>query len=156
MVFALPGVRPRASRSSTWTRTTRSSRSRVWSTRKRKRPPLPQRRTRRQNRPPSSQVQASPRFGWPLAHVRAAFTVLVLSTTLASCSSADERVLLTQFFAASRLRDLTAIQNVATVVFEPATDGIVTSFELMRVSVLEPSAGQPLSEEVSISAPVKL
>ena len=39
----------------------------------------------------------------------------------------------TQFFAASRLRDLTALRNVSTVVFEPASDGIVTSFEITGI-----------------------
>ena len=40
----------------------------------------------------------------------------------------------TQFFAASRLRDLTALQKIATVVFEPTRDGIVTSFEITGVT----------------------
>ena len=83
-------------------------------------------------------------------------TVLLLAIALTACSSADERILLNQFFAASRLRDLTALRNVATVVFEPATDGIVTRFELVGVKVLQASGGEAMSEEVSIVAPVRL
>jgi len=91
-----------------------------------------------------------------LVHVRTGLAVSLLAIVLAACSSADERILLNQFFAASRLRDLTALRNVATVVFEPTTDGIVTSFELLSVTVVPASAGQASSEEVSILAPVRL
>ena len=80
----------------------------------------------------------------------------LLTLAPAACSSADERILLNQFFAASRLRDLTALRNVATVVFEPATDGIVTGFELLDVTVTRASRAQALAEEVSIAAPVRL
>jgi hypothetical protein len=90
-----------------------------------------------------------------LVHLRTGLTVSLLTIVLAACSSADERILLNQFFAASRLRDLTALRNVATVVFEPATEGIVTSFELLSVTVVRASEGQA-SEEVAIAAPVRL
>jgi hypothetical protein len=85
-------------------------------------------------------------------------TALIASLllTLAGCSSAAERTLLTQFFAASRLRDLTALRNIATVVFEPATDGTVTSFDLVAVAVTQAQQGEPIAEDVSISAPVRL
>jgi hypothetical protein len=88
--------------------------------------------------------------------VKTALTVSLFTLTLVSCSAAAERTLLTEFFAASRLRDLTALSNFATVVFEPATDGIVTSFDLLGVTVVPAPGGQPVSKEVSISAPVKL
>ncbi len=47
------------------------------------------------------------------------------------------------------------MKNIATVVFEPATQGIVTSFEITNI---EPhrNGGELVSESVSISAPVKL
>lgn len=67
-----------------------------------------------------------------------------------SCGPDTERVLLSQFFAASRLRDLTALRKFSTVVFEPASDGIVTSFEILTVSE---RAG---AKEVWLTAPVKL
>jgi hypothetical protein len=90
--------------------------------------------------------------------VRIARALAVPLTTLilASCSGTAERTLLTQFFAASRLRDLTALRNFSTVVFEPATDGIVTSFELLGISALPLADGQRASKDVAISAPVRL
>ena len=89
-------------------------------------------------------------------HVKTVLTVALLTVALASCSSAEERTLLAQFFAASRLRDLTAVHNVATVAFEPATDGIVTNFEVVRITVVQASGGQATRKDVLISAPVKL
>jgi hypothetical protein len=75
---------------------------------------------------------------------------------LVGCSGTAERTLLTQFFAASRLRDLTALHNFSTVVFEPATDGIVTGFDLLGISAVPLPDGRLVSEDVSISAPVRL
>jgi hypothetical protein len=80
----------------------------------------------------------------------------LLTLTFLSCSAPAEQPMLTQFFAASRLRDLTALQNFATVVFEPAIDGIVTSFDVTRVTATKGSDGQVVSKDVSISAPVRL
>ena len=62
--------------------------------------------------------------------------VAVSLTTLAvmSCSGAAEEPILSQFFAASRLRDHTALQHFATVSFEPHSQGIVTTFEITNVS----------------------
>ena len=91
-----------------------------------------------------------------LVRVRTGLALSLVTIALVSCSSADERILLNQFFAASRLRDLTALRNVATVVFEPATDGIVTGFELLSVTVVRASQGRTVEEEVSIAAPVRL
>jgi hypothetical protein len=81
---------------------------------------------------------------------------VVLALTLASCSAAPERTRLTQFFAASRLRDLTALRNLGTVVFEPTIDGIVTSFDLLGITVVQARDGHPVSEDVLIAAPVRL
>ena len=78
------------------------------------------------------------------------FTVLLLTLTVLSCGTDSERTLLTQFFAASRLRDLTALGKISTVVFEPASDGIVTSFDITSVT------GRGSREEVLISATVKM
>ena len=83
-----------------------------------------------------------------------ALAVPLTTLILASCAGTAERTLLTQFFAASRLRDLTALGNFSTVVFEPATDGIVTSFDLLGISVVPD--GRLVSKDVSISAPVRL
>ena len=88
--------------------------------------------------------------------MKTALTVSLLALTLVSCSNAAERTLLTQFFAASRLRDLTALHTIATVVFEPATDGIVTSFDMLQLTAVQGPDGLPVSEDVSISAPVRM
>jgi hypothetical protein len=74
----------------------------------------------------------------------------LLSAALSGCSGARERALLDQFFAASRLRDLTALRTVSNVVFEPREQGTVLSFEI--ASVEEVSAG---SEIVHVDAQVR-
>ena len=76
--------------------------------------------------------------------------VIVLMLAVSGCGPNTERTLLNRFFAASRLRDLTALGKIATVVFEPASDGIVTSFDITSVT------GRGSREEVLISAPVKM
>jgi hypothetical protein len=78
--------------------------------------------------------------------IAAALTAL----TLVGCGPAKERVLLDQFFAASRLRDLTALRKFSTVVFEPASDGIVTSFEIVG------AVDRGAARELMIVAPVKM
>ena len=85
---------------------------------------------------------------------RDAALVLLLTLPIAGCGlriADPEFALLTQFFSASRLRDLTALQKVSTVVFEPARDGIVTSFEIEAVA-----ATGSESRNVTIAAPVRL
>jgi hypothetical protein len=92
--------------------------------------------------------------------VRGALGVLLLILPLLSCSAPTEQPLLTQFFAASRLRDLTALRNFSTVVFEPAADGIVTGFDVIGVTSTKGADGRvaptDVSKAVSISAPVRL
>jgi hypothetical protein len=87
---------------------------------------------------------------------RAAVLVLLMTLTAAACAPDAERTLLMQFFAASRLRDLTALRKFSTVVFEPASDGIVTSFDIAAMTAVQGADGQPGSKVVSISAPVRL
>ncbi len=82
--------------------------------------------------------------------VARAAAVSLLALMLVACSTGPEFALLTQFFAASRLRDLTALHKVATVVFEPAVSGTVTSFDITGV------VDRGTSKEVSIAAPVRL
>jgi hypothetical protein len=85
----------------------------------------------------------------------AALLASLITAAVIACSTASEQSLLNQFFAASRLRDTTALKNIATVVFEPTTQGIITSFEIVDV-VPHANDGTLMSKEVSISAPVKL
>jgi hypothetical protein len=109
---------------------------------------------------------------------------LFIAASMVACSNGAERVALERFFEASRLRDLTALHSISTVVFEPLADGIVTRFTIIDVGTPErkslnprssdltiaerSTAGGPhsvdvshsgaelVSEEVTLSAPVKL
>jgi hypothetical protein len=74
---------------------------------------------------------------------------------LAACSPPAEQPLLSQFFAASRLRDLTALATLSTVVFEPTTNGTVTTFTITSVSPERQDGGRRM-KDVTIDAPVRL
>lgn len=63
-----------------------------------------------------------------------------------------EAQLLEQFFHASRLYDRAALSNIATVVFNPATDGIVQEF---RVVAIQREGGESQRRRVTIEAPVR-
>ena len=67
------------------------------------------------------------------------------------CSVPQERSILERFFEASRLRDRTALSNYATVIIEPLEQGIVTDFDVLRVS-----PGRHGTKAVTIDARVKL
>ena len=80
--------------------------------------------------------------------------VVALAATLAACSPRAEAPILSEFFNASRLRDRTALEKVATTSFDPSAHGIITGFTI--TSVVTRQAGRRVRKEVSISAPVKL
>ena len=83
--------------------------------------------------------------------------MLVVSLLALACSShAAEQLLLEQFFSASRLRDRTALQQIATVTFEPRQQGTVAAFTIVKVEDLEQSTGVAASKQVTVSAPVRL
>jgi hypothetical protein len=111
--------------------------------------------------------------------MRALFSLAVLF--LAGCTGFSEQPVLTQFFASARLRDLTALQNISTVVFEPHIRGTVTAFDITGVSPenrapIDPAAngellelslgdrksdrshqtGEIVTKRVTVSAPVRL
>ena len=79
--------------------------------------------------------------------------VVVLAASLAGCGPKPEEPVLAEFFNASRLRDRTALQKIATTIFDPSRDGIITGFKVNRVEAHD--AGGRATEDVSISAPVK-
>jgi hypothetical protein len=79
--------------------------------------------------------------------------VAALAATLAACGPRPEQAVLAEFFNASRLRDRTALQKIATTIFDPARDGIITGFTVRRIEAHE--AGGRVTQDVSISAPVK-
>lgn len=56
------------------------------------------------------------------------------------CTVAPEYLLLERYFAASRLRDRTALSRFATAVFEPHINGTVSTFEILAVTPERPSA----------------
>jgi hypothetical protein len=84
---------------------------------------------------------------------RAIAIVVALAATLGACGPRPEEPVLAEFFNASRLRDRTALQKIATTIFDPARDGIITGFKVRRVEAHD--AGGRVIEDVSISAPVK-
>jgi len=85
-----------------------------------------------------------------LSRITTAVVASLIALTVLSCGQQADRVLLDRFFAASRLRDLTALRTFSTVVFEPASDGIITSYEITGV------VARGAKRHVSISAPVKM
>jgi hypothetical protein len=70
--------------------------------------------------------------------------VSLIAATLVACLAPAEQPVLNQFFAASRLRDHTALSAFATVAFEPNTHGIVNTFAITNVT---PEQRQPLGRE---------
>jgi hypothetical protein len=83
----------------------------------------------------------------------AALTALVLS----GCTVAPEEPILDQFFIHSRLRDTTALSAFSSVILEPTTQGIVTTFHIVRVTITarDPEGGAA-GKEVTLNAPVEL
>jgi hypothetical protein len=66
-----------------------------------------------------------------------AFGFLSLWFLLSGCSGSAEQTIVSQFFSASRLRDNTSLDNIATVIFDPRTQGTVTSFAITNVGAEE-------------------
>jgi hypothetical protein len=73
---------------------------------------------------------------------------------LSGCGRAEEPIL-DQFFGASRLRDTTALQQIATVTFEPLQQGIVRSFKITAVAAERPQGSQ-IAKDVNVDATVAL
>jgi hypothetical protein len=86
--------------------------------------------------------------------IRAFLPAVVLAATLAGCAPRPEQPVLSAFFNAARLRDRTALRALATASFDPATDGMITTFTI--TGVVSTRAGDAVIERVLISAPVKL
>ena len=85
----------------------------------------------------------------------ASIAALLASLALVGCAAPAEKTLLDQFFAASRLRDKTALAKVATVVFEPREQGTVVSFEMIGGHTTGRGAGDA-AKDVTLSALVRL
>src|SRR5258706_2792038 len=91
-----------------------------------------------------------------LTAVRRLQTAVLLSiaTLTAACGHPAEKALVDQFFSASRLRDRTATQSVATVFFDPKDQGVVRHFTVRSVTPEEESGGV-VSKNVTIDASVE-
>jgi hypothetical protein len=88
---------------------------------------------------------------------RSAIVVCCALGLAAGCARyGAEQLLLEQFFSASRLRDRSALQQLATVVFEPLEQGTVTSFTIAGVVEFEATDGSARSKQVTVQAPVRL
>ena len=73
--------------------------------------------------------------------LRAVSLLAVVAPIVAGCSGATEQTLIGQFFNASRLRDNTSLDKVATVIFDPRTQGTVATF---TVESIGPEQRRPL------------
>ena len=62
-----------------------------------------------------------------------AFAVLAVVTLSLACSG-SEQTIIGQFFSASRLRDNTSLDNIATVIFDPRTQGTVITFAVQNIA----------------------
>lgn len=60
--------------------------------------------------------------------------LLTLAVLAVGCTSRPEDPMLRQFFRASQLRDNATLANFAAATFDPRTDGIVSSFDIVSVS----------------------
>jgi hypothetical protein len=88
---------------------------------------------------------------WPLVAALAGALVVF------GCTVPPEEPILDQFFIHSRLRDKTALAEFSTVILEPTTEGIVTTFHVVGVTVTaRDPQGEPAAKDVTVKAPVKL
>jgi hypothetical protein len=84
-----------------------------------------------------------------------AAAVLLAACLLSGCAVRPEQTQIGDFFAACRLRDLTALARIGTVVFEPRERGTVTSFVIESVSP-ERAEAETVTKDVAIDAQVRL
>jgi hypothetical protein len=90
-----------------------------------------------------------------MLHVPAFLRFCILAFVVVAGCARPEQLLLERFFGASRLRDTTALQAVATVVFEPREHGIVRTFEITDVTP-ERVDGSGVAKEVTVETPLVL
>jgi len=88
------------------------------------------------------------------------WVLAALVFALTACAPKPEEPLLAEFFAKAQARDTRGLQRIATVVFDPRTNGVVTSFSVENVTPLPPRSlggdAQMLSKDVTIAARVQL
>ena len=59
---------------------------------------------------------------------------LMLAVVASACGGGEEQTLLTKYFMASKVSDNMTLSNIATVAFDPKTDGQMQSFSVVSVS----------------------
>ena len=91
-----------------------------------------------------------------ISGLKSSIPALLLVLVTACVRHGPEQLLLDQFFNASRLRDRTALQKIATVILEPLEQGAITTFTITDVVVLEAPNGVVRSKQINVSAPVRL
>jgi hypothetical protein len=77
------------------------------------------------------------RPGLSIPSLLAASLIAPALVLAAGCSGAAEQSILNQFFTASRLRDNTSLNNLTMVLFEPRTQGTVSTFKIVSVTAEE-------------------
>jgi hypothetical protein len=81
--------------------------------------------------------------------------VLALAVVVSACAGgADEKILLTKYFTASKVSDNMTLSNIATVAFDPKTDGQVQTFSIVSVSepVITPLEIKKHAEELKAAS----
>lgn len=74
-------------------------------------------------------------------------TAVVMLLAGGACVDAGaEHMLLDRFFAASRLRDRTALARISTVTFEPLEDGIVVNFVVIATNDVASDSGSAVDD----------
>jgi hypothetical protein len=91
----------------------------------------------------------------PRRAVTALIAALLAAVLTQGCAPRPEQTLISDYFAACRLRDLTTLARIGTVVFEPRERGIITAFTIRRVSPVREERGSEV-KDVAIDAPVQL
>jgi hypothetical protein len=71
--------------------------------------------------------------------------ILLLAVIAVACGGGEEKNLLNKYFTASKMADNLTLANIATVAFDPKTDGQMQTFSILSVS-------EPVSSPIELKA----
>jgi hypothetical protein len=71
--------------------------------------------------------------------------ILLLAVIAVACGGGEEKTLLNKYFMASKMADNLTLANIATVAFDPKTDGQMQTFSVLSVS-------EPVSSPLELKA----
>ena len=71
--------------------------------------------------------------------------ILLLAVIAVACGGGEEKNLLNKYFMASKMADNLTLANIATVAFDPKTDGQMQTFSILSVS-------EPVSSPIELKA----